>query len=94
MPLKHRTIVYSGKFDEQLRRLILDCKEADEFMRGAVEVLSRDPLQGDAIRPGSAVYRLATNPAAKWLPSMSIFYTFDDDEVLVMRIEKLDLKNE
>lgn len=86
-PPKYRTVVAEALFTEQLEKLFGDAREARDFMEGPEALLSFDPFYGAHTFKGSAVWFLGTDETPGW-PALNIYYTFDDDDVWLLTIEK------
>lgn len=83
---KHREIVEEHRFTEELAKLIGNARRADEFVDGAVWVLSRDPKSGTPIGKGP-VHFLPVGGSAIIDPVV-LYYTFDDERVYFLSIRK------
>lgn len=81
-----RTVWFNLEFEADLKRLVgPDARRADEFVDGAVEVLCREPLAGTQLDQGSVIWFL---PIADFsgLPRVWLYYTFDDNNVIFLRL--------
>ncbi len=87
MPDQRRQIVREYHFERDLRTLIRDAKEADEFVEAAEFVLARDPEIGLRIAPDSDVWVLPMAPVRG--VQISLYYTFDESTVWLISIAKL-----
>ncbi len=87
MPDQRRQIVREYHFERDLRMLIRDAKEADEFVEAAEFVLARDPEIGLRIAPDSDVWVLPMAPVRG--VQISLYYTFDESTVWLISIAKL-----
>lgn len=77
-----REIIREPEFEEELRALIGDAEEADEFVAAAEYLLASEPESGT--RESEVVWVLPMSPighAAIWL-----FYTFDAQRVTFLSI--------
>ena len=83
----YRTIVESDRFREQLRDIDPHPQRTDEFLEGVTWTLARDPTEGTQI--ASNVWRINSDSALD-IPEVSVYYTFDDSEVVLQRIEEVD----
>lgn len=83
-PLRLRTIIRDAVFEAEMQKIEGDVQKADEFLRGAETVLSREPEAGHHVGGGSHV---------RFLPGytvdLAIYYTFDDANVYLLSIRKV-----
>ena len=79
-----RTLHLREGFLDSLRQFIPDPWEADQVLFGARWILMRDPHRGRQ-RPGSHVWTYLTRPPGRDTPFL-IYYTFDDEHVVFLRI--------
>lgn len=83
---KIRTVVFDEKFEYELAYLQPHVHRADDFIDGAVTILARDPEAG---------FRLATDSnvwiVCGYMIDAALYYTFDDDQVYFLSIEKTKL---
>ncbi len=77
-----RSVVREHEFEEQLRAIIADAEEADEFVAGAENLLSRDPEIGSAIGDGVWFLPMAVVGDSQ----ISLYYTFDAERVMLLAI--------
>lgn len=84
--LKLREVIEANRFAQELRRIVANVKQADDFVDGAKWVLSRDPLSGKRIGK-SKVWFLALQEIPNILPVV-LYYTFDEDSVILLSIEE------
>ena len=82
MPELPRQIIRERSFERELRFLIQDAREADEFVEGAEFVLARDPEAGSPL--GEGIWFLPMAPTGKVQPTL--YYTFDDSTVTLLAI--------
>jgi len=78
-----RTVIRSKEFDQELSAIEPDVKRADEFIEGAETILSREPEIGHKIG-NSRVYFIAG-----WTVDLNLYYTFNEDEVILLSICKM-----
>jgi hypothetical protein len=81
----YRSIRRDPDFDAQLSELIYDVRRADEFIEAAEWVLSRNPYEGTRLS-GGPVWFLPMRSIPDQ-PSAVIYYAFNDDWVVFLRIE-------
>lgn len=80
-PHKLLEIVENAQFVDELQELEPDAVRADEFVEGAKFVLSRNPRAGTMVSEHVWFLPMWPEPAV-------IFYTFDEDHVYLLSIEK------
>ena len=80
-----RTVVYDKRFDEELRRINPHVQRADEFVNGAEVVLARNPECGCPLEDSKVWFICGHTVDA------AIYYTFDEDHVYFLSIEKTRL---
>ena len=86
--LPRRTIVREHEFDEQVRALIGDMEEADNFTAGAEDLLARHPESGMPAAQDNSVWYLAMSPVRG--RRVSLFYSFDESTVVFLAILPFD----
>lgn len=84
MPGLPRQVIREGSFERELRALIQDAREADEFVEAAEFVLARDPEAGSPLSDG--IWFLPMAPTGKVQPTL--YYTFDDSTVTLLAIAR------
>jgi hypothetical protein len=77
---KLREIVRNSRFEEELLSIEPHVKKADEFLEGVEMVLARLPECGHRIG-NSTVWFIAG-----WTVDLAIYYTFDEDRVVLLSI--------
>ena len=82
MPELPRQVIRERSFERQLRVLIQDAREADDFVEGAEFVLARDPEIGVLL--GEGIWFLPMAPIGEVEPAL--YYTFDDSTVRLLAI--------
>ena len=82
MPELPRQVIRERSFERELRALIQDAREADDFVEGAEYVLARDPQIGSPL--GEGIWFLPMAPIGKAQPAL--YYTFDDSTVTLLAI--------
>lgn len=82
---KIRTIVYDERFVSEMAKIEPNVRRADEFIEGAETILSRDPEAGCPV-DGSNVWIVCGHTV-----DAAIFYTFDENNVYLLSIEKTKL---
>jgi hypothetical protein len=70
-------VIRERSFERQLRALIQDAREADDFVEAAEFVLARDPEIGSPMDNG--IWFLPMAPIGK--AQVALYYTFDDSHV-------------
>jgi hypothetical protein len=87
-PLKHREIVEHDQFRDELKAIEQDAKKADEFIDGAKWVLSRGPQSGTRI--GKSHVWFLPIAESSIIEALVIYYTFNDDYVYLLSIQKTE----
>ena len=82
MPELPGQVIRERSFERQLRVLIQDAREADDFVEGAEFLLARDPEIGVPL--GEGIWFLPMAPIGKAQPAL--YYTFDDSTVTFLAI--------
>ena len=82
---KIRTIIHDKRFEREMARIEPDIRRADEFMEGAVTILSRQPEVGCQLED-SNVWFICGHTV-----DIAIYYTFDADHVYLLSAEKVTL---
>lgn len=82
---KIRTVVFDKRFEEELAQIESQVRRADEFVDGAVTILSRDPEAGFQLS-NSQVWFVCGHTV-----DAALYYTFDADHVYFLSIEKTRL---
>jgi len=80
---KHRGIRKEPQFEQELLQLGFDPVRADEFVEGAEWVLSRYPDAGTKIAKN--VWFL---PIGRPSLGLSLYYTFDEDRVYFLSLQR------
>lgn len=83
-----REICYSKQYEKELSEFDSDVKRTDEFMRGAVWTLSRNPEHGTRIAKNSRVWFLPIEDTPTATP-VAVYYTFNENKVLFLSIKKV-----
>lgn len=81
---KLRTVVREKRFSDELAEIVPDIQRADEFMEGVETILRREPTYGHRLG-NSQVYFIPG-----WAVDLNIYYTFDDDEVFLLSICRME----
>lgn len=81
---KIRTIVRDPRFEQDMARIVPSVQRADEFLEGAEQILSRTPEAGYQIED-SNVWFIGGHTV-----DVALYYTFDDDLVHFLAIEKVE----
>lgn len=88
MDVPRRSIIREEDFEEQLRALIPNAEEADDFTMAAESILAEEPEAGlPASRDGLTWY-LPMQPVGG--RRVSLFYAFDDEKVVFLFIVAFD----
>ena len=82
MPELPRQVIRQRSFERQLRELIEDAREADDFVEGAEFVLARDPEAGSPLDDEIWFLPMAPIRGAQ----VALYYTFDDSTVRLLAI--------
>ena len=82
---KIRTIVYAARFVSEMTKIEPNVRRADEFIEGAETILSRDPEAGCPV-DGTQVWIVCGHTV-----DAAIYYTFDENTVYFLSIEKTKL---
>lgn len=82
---KIRTIVYDERFVYEMARIEPSVRRADEFIEGTEIILARNPEMGCPL-DGSQVWFICGHTV-----NAAIYYTFDNDNVYLLSIEKTKL---
>ena len=82
MPKLPRQVIRERSFERQLRALIEDAREADDFVEGAEFILARDPRIGSPVDDG--IWLLPMAPIGR--AQVALYYTFDDSTVTLLAI--------
>ena len=80
---KIRTIVREHRFEREMARIVASVQRADEFLEGAEHVLSRTPDAGYRLED-SNVWFIGGHTV-----DVALYYTFDDDYVYFLSVEKV-----
>lgn len=84
--MPRRSIVREGLFEDSLAALIGDAEQADEFVAGAEDLLSREPESGSPLAGG--VWALPMAPLKD--AAVYLYYSFDECTVLFIAIACFD----
>ena len=79
---KIRTIVREQRFESEMARIELSVRRTDEFLSGAETILARMPESGHRLGD-SNVWFLPGRTV-----DIALWYTFDDNYVYLLSIEK------
>ena len=82
MPDRFRTVVREHRFEKDLRALMPDAAEADEFVQAAEYLLARDPNFG--LHVEDEVWFLPMNVIRGM--QISLYYAFDDSSVYFLSL--------
>jgi hypothetical protein len=82
---KIRTVVFDERFEFEMAKLEPNVRRADEFVEGAVTILSRNPEAGCQLE-GSQVWFVCGHTV-----DAALYYTFDAENVYFLSIEKTKL---
>ncbi len=84
MANSHRLVIREKKFERELRSLIANPVEADEFVRAAEWVLVNAPETGVLFASGSPIWVLPMAPIAG--KQVTLYYCFDEETLWLMSI--------
>lgn len=79
---KIRTVVFDERFEYELAYIEHHAKRADEFIEGAVTILSRNPEAGCRLEDSNVWFVCGHTVDA------ALYYTFDADRVVFLSIER------
>lgn len=82
-----RQVIRDRRFERELRALISDAREADDYVEAAEFVLARDPLAGQQIALNSRGWALPLPLIAG--RQAALYYSFDDSTVLLLSIVRV-----
>jgi hypothetical protein len=85
VPELPRQVIRERSFERQLRALIADAREADDFVEGAEFILARDPKIGSLVDEG--IWFLPMAPIGR--AQVALYYTFNDSTVTLLAITNL-----
>jgi hypothetical protein len=85
MPTNCRTVITEPRAQKNLEQIYGSAELADTAIKGIWAIISHSPQSGTKVIGN--VWFIATVAKGIW-QSVSIYYTFSDDEVLVIHIEK------
>lgn len=85
MPELPRQVIRERSFERELRLLIRDAREADDFVEAAEFILARDPQIGS--RLDDDIWFLPMAPIDKG--QIALYYTFDDSTVTLLAISSI-----
>lgn len=80
----HRLVIREEQFERELRLLISDPIEADEFVRAAEWVLVNVPETGVLFRSGSPIWVLPMAPVDG--KQVTLYYAFDEETLWLISI--------
>lgn len=81
----HRLVIREKQFERELRALIPNPVEADEFVRAAEWVLVNVPETGVLFAAGSPIWILPMAPVAA--KQVTLYYAFDDETLWLISIQ-------
>jgi hypothetical protein len=84
-PPKIRTVIYDERFEYELAYIENHVKRADAFVDGAVTILSRNPEAGCRLDTSNVWFVCGHTVDA------ALYYTFDEDHVYFLSIERTKL---
>jgi hypothetical protein len=77
-----RQVIRERSFERELRALIGEAREADDFVEAAEFILARDPEIGSPL--GGEIWLLPMAPIGKM--QIALYYAFDDATVMFLSI--------
>jgi hypothetical protein len=88
MAEKRRSVVHEHEFIEDLSRLIFDEGAGIEYIAGAEDLLSREPMSGVCVDADDWMWFLDLPPIRGH--QVGLWYTFDDDTVIFLHVLTTD----
>ena len=92
--MKYRSIRYETAAQEQISKLAISYERWDEVLQGVEEMLSMHPEKFPLL-PGTKIRLCRTNEffnmSFDGIPSMALYFHFDDEKVHILWIEASDL---
>ena len=85
MANSHRLVIREEQFERELRSLISNPVEADEFVQAAEWVLVNVPETGVLFAPGSPIWVLPMAPVAD--KQVTLYYAFDEETLWLISIQ-------
>jgi hypothetical protein len=82
---KLRTVIYDERFEYELSLIEPHVRRADEFVEGAAVILSREPEFGCRLEESQVWFINGHTVDA------ALYYTFDEDNVYFLSIQKAKL---
>jgi hypothetical protein len=82
VPELPRQVIRQRSFERELRALVQDVREADDFVEAAEFVLARDPEIGSPLDDG--IWFLPIAPIGN--EQVALYYAFDDQTVTLLAI--------
>ena len=79
---KSRTIIRDKRFEREMAEIERNVRRADEFLEGAEIILSREPERGCPLE-GSNVWFISGHTV-----DLALYYTFDEDYVYFLSVQK------
>jgi hypothetical protein len=90
-PLRYREVRWGADCLTELGKLLGDGALVTEVMAALKQALSRDPEHGEAPDPAYPNSRIdGTRRLRPNMPALIVFYTFDDSEVNIWRVEAVE----
>ena len=80
---KIRTIIRNPRFEQEMAHVEPNVRRADEFLEGAETILSRQPDSGYEL-DNSKVWFISGHTV-----DLILYYTFDENYVYLLSIEKM-----
>lgn len=81
-----RTVIWHQEFEQDFARLRRRARRVEDFVESSEWALARDPYRGVQI-PRTQTWVLTSRTLAYRLPPVTLYYTFDDNEVHFLAIE-------
>lgn len=81
-----RTVIWEQRFEQDFARLKRRARRVKDFVDASEWALARDPYRGVQI-PHTQIWVLTSRTVAYRLPPVTLYYTFDDNEIHFWAIE-------
>jgi hypothetical protein len=86
-PFKARRIVETEVYQQSQKRIHSSAKRMDEVLFALTTALSENPEEGQRVYPDRSLYIRKTE-GFKSAPVLRVWYTFDDETVTLLLMEK------
>lgn len=85
-PFKFRQVVEEGQFEREKKKILKSSKRLDEILFGLTWALARAPESFFNVE-GTSLYLAKTDAIPKTCSALYVWFTFDDETVLLRSIE-------